>query len=218
MRTTEANGRAIFFDVDGTLIDSRVDLASAVNATRAQLGLSSLPLEAVIACVGHGSRYLFEHAIPECTGRFDEIWPQYRQNYLAHLLDTTTLYPGVAETLHELSRRGWTLGINTSKPAPATHRILEHFGLAELFGAAVIAGGDCAELKPSAQPLVECAARVGHQLSPDDWMVGDSWMDLACAANAGIKGAFCDFGFGSLRDDSTFDARLACFEDLLNFI
>ena len=203
---------AVFFDMDGTLIDSKADLAATVNHTRRDLGLAELPTETVIGFVGRGARYLLEHAIPERTG--EAVAAIFRGHYAEHCCESVTLYPGVRETLEELARRGWRLGVNTNKPNFATRMILEKFGLDGLFGDAVIAGGDCAEMKPSALPLRECAARMGgHRLSADDWMVGDSWTDLDCAANAGVKGAFCAYGFGQLGD-ARYTARLDRFEDL----
>lgn len=204
---------AVFFDMDGTLIDSKADLAATVNHTRRDLGLAELPQATVIGFVGRGARYLLEHAIPERTG--EAVAAIFRSHYAEHCCESVTLYPGVRETLEELARRGWRLGVNTNKPNFATRMILEKFGLDGLFGDAVIAGGDCAEMKPSALPLRECAARMGgHRLSADDWMVGDSWTDLDCAANAGVKGAFCAYGFGQLGD-ARYTARLDRFEDLL---
>ena len=151
---------AIFFDVDGTLVDSRADLAAAVNATRRELGYAELPMEDVVACVGNGARYLLEHAIPEAAGRFDELWPMHLRNYGAHLFDSTTLYPGVRSTLAELHDRSWLMGVVTTKPGTFTRQLLDHFGLARFFGAGVVGGGDCAEMKPSALPLREAAARL----------------------------------------------------------
>ncbi len=191
---------AVFFDLDGTVIDSRADLATGVNATREELGLAPLPQETVIGFVGSGARYLLEHAIPERTGAFDELWPRFVANYRAHMLDETVLYPGVRSAITELHDRGWLLGVNTNKPNFATREILGHFGLLRYFGDAVVAGGDCAEMKPSPMPLRECAARMrGHRLSSHDWMVGDNWTDMECGANAGVKTAFCTFGFGHLN-------------------
>ena len=208
---------AFFFDMDGTLIDSRADLAATVNHTRRDLGLPEISQEAVLACVGQGAKYLLAHAIPERAAEVDRLWELFRSHYAEHMLEHCALYPGVEETLHELARRGCRLGVNTSKPAFATKAILEHFRLDSLFGAAVIAGGDCDEKKPSAKPLIVCAEKLGHSLTPDDWMVGDSWTDLDCAKNAGVKGAFCAFGFGSLGE-SSYDARLESFTELLNVI
>jgi phosphoglycolate phosphatase len=209
---------AAFFDMDGTLIDSRADLASAVNFTRKELGLAPLPQEQVVSFVGCGARYLLENTIPEITGRFDELWPRYLENYGAHMLDETVLYPGVRRTLAELADRGWLMGINTNKPSFATKGILEHFGLLRYFGNAVIADGDCAEKKPSGLPIRECASRMrGHRLSAHDWMVGDNWTDMQSGANACVKTAFCTFGFGNLRE-SRYTIKLNRFDELLRYL
>lgn len=211
---------AVFFDMDGTLIDSRADLAATVNHTRRDLALAELPQEEVLVHVGQGARHLLARAIPECAGvrSPDELWAIFRGHYAEHMLERCQLYPGVRRTLEELRDRGWRLGVNTSKPAFATKAILDHFGLSGLFGNAVVAGGDCAEMKPSAMPLRECAARMGgHRLSSGDWMVGDSWTDMRCAENAGVRGMFCDFGFGRL-DGARFTARIGRFEELLRHL
>lgn len=209
--------KAVFFDLDGTLIDSRLDLTAAVNHTRRDLGMDDLPVDDVLANVGHGAKYLLENSIPGCGPGFEKLWPVFSGHYVEHMLDSTVLYPGVAGTLAELGRRGWKMGVNTNKPSFATGKILEHFGIARHFGAAVIAGGDCAEMKPSAMPLRECAARAGHVLDGSDWMVGDSWADMECAAAAGVKGAFCIFGFGELRG-SRCDAKIDRFDQLLDIL
>lgn len=209
---------AVFFDVDGTLIDSRADFGATVNFTRAELGLAPIPLEEAISYVGNGARYLLEHAIPEVTGRFDEIWPMYKDQYRSHMLDRTVLYPGVRSTLAELHDRGWLMGVNTNKPNFACRAILEHFGIARYFGDAVVAGGDCPEMKPSAMPLREAASRMrGHRLSSHDWMVGDNWTDMDCGANAGVKTAFCTFGFGHLKD-SRCTIRINRLDELLRHL
>ena len=208
--------KAAFFDMDGTLIDSKADLAATVNHTRRDLGLGELPTETVIGFVGRGARYLLDHAIPERTG--ESVAAIFRSHYAEHCCESVTLYPGVRETLEALARRGWLLGVNTNKPNFATRMILEKFGLDRLFGAAVVAGGDCAEMKPSVLPLRACAAQLGgHRLSPDDWMVGDSWTDLDCATNAGVRGAFCAYGFGQLGD-ARYTVRLDRFADLLRHL
>ncbi len=192
---------AVFFDLDGTLIDSRADLVATVNHTRRDFGLAEISMDAALAHVGLGAKYLLSHAIPEKADQVETVWKIFSSHYAEHMLEHVTLYPTVARTLAELKDRGWLLGINTSKPAFAVRTILEHLGVLRYFGNAIVAGGDCPEMKPSAMPLRECAARMrGHRLSSHDWMVGDHWTDMECAANAGIKGAFCTFGFGRLGD------------------
>ena len=209
---------ACFFDMDGTLIDSRADLAATVNHTRRDLGLAELPEEDVLVHVGRGAKYLLAHAIPERAGEADRLWEMFMGHYGEHMLESVQLYPTVRRTLEELSDRGWLLGVNTAKPAFATRAIIEHFGLDRFFRGAVVAGGDCPEMKPSALPLRQCASLMrGHRLSSHDWMVGDNWTDMQCAANAGVKGAFCTFGFGRL-EDSRYTVRINRMEELLRHL
>ena len=164
---------AAFFDIDGTLFDTRADLAATVNHTRADLGLEPKSVDEVMLHVGLGARHLLANAIPERADDVERLWEIFRSHYAEHMLETVEPYPGVRRTLEELRDRGWLLGINTAKPSFATHAILEHFGMARFFGNAVVAGGDCAEMKPSALPLRECASRMrGHRVSSHDWMVG----------------------------------------------
>ena len=212
---------AVFFDIDGTLFDTKADLAATVNHTRRDLGLAEWPEAEVIANVGQGARYLLEKSIPEYGGEgtpAPEVQEIFRSHYAEHCVERVEPYPGVVRTLGELHDRGWLMGINTNKPNFAVKLILEKFGLTRYFGSAVVAGGDCAEMKPSALPLRECASRLrGHRLSSHDWMVGDSWTDLQCAANAGVKAAFCTYGFGQLRD-SRFTIKINRFEELLRHL
>ena len=216
--------KAVFFDLDGTLFDTRADLAATVNHTRRDLGLPEKSEAEIIACVGQGARYLLTHAVPErfaglrdaeSASAFDETWRIFRTHYAEHCCERLTPYPGVLSTLDALAARGWRLGVNTNKPNFAVKAILEKFDLSRRFGAAVVAGGDGIALKPSAASLFACAERMGgHVLSPDDWMVGDSWTDLQCAANAGVRSVFCAFGFGS-RGDSPCTMLINRFDELL---
>ncbi len=210
---------AVFFDMDGTLIDSKADLAATVNHTRRDLGLADLPMETVLGNVGQGARHLLAASIPECASMPpDELLKLFMSHYTEHMTESVQLYPGVYRTLEELADRGWLMGVNTAKPSFATHAILEKFGIKRFFGNAIVAGGDCAEMKPSALPLRECASRMrGHRLSSHDWMVGDNWTDMECAENAGVKTAFCTFGFGRLGD-SRYTVSINRVEELLRYL
>ena len=207
---------AVFFDFDGTLFDTKADLAATVNHTRRDLGLAEWPEAEVIANVGRGAKYLLENSVPERP--FEETWELFRGHYAEHCVERVEPYPGVVRTLGELRNRGWLLGINTNKPNFAVRLILEKFGMTRYFGSAIVAGGDGVELKPSAQSIRECASRLrGHRLSSHDWMVGDSWTDMQCATNAGVKGAFCAYGFGKLKD-SRFTIKINRFDELLRHL
>ena len=207
---------AAFFDFDGTLFDTKADLAATVNHTRRDLGLAEWPEAEVIANVGQGAKYLLENSVPERP--YEDTWELFRSHYAEHCVERAEPYPGVVRTLGELRDRGWLLGINTNKPNFAVRLILEKFGMTRYFGSAIVAGGDGIELKPSAQSIRECASRLrGHRLSSHDWMVGDSWTDMQCATNAGVKGAFCAYGFGKLKD-SRFTIKINRFDELLRYL
>ena len=232
---------AVFFDLDGTLFDTKADLAATVNHTRRDLGLAEWPEEQVIANVGQGAKYLLTNSIPEvlvdggscaslksgedaaspfvdAASPFEQVWDIFKSHYAEHCVERVQPYPGVVRTLGELRDRGWLLGVNTNKPNFAVKLILEKFGFTRYFGSAVVAGGDGIPLKPDAQSLRECASRLrGHRLSSHDWMVGDSWTDMQCATNAGVKGAFCTFGFGRLKD-SRFTVKINRFDELLRHL
>lgn len=207
---------AVFFDIDGTLFDTKADMAATVNHTRRELGLAEITEDEVMTHVGLGARYFLETSIPERP--YDEIHEAFMNHYAEHCAERVQPYPGVVRTLGELHDRGWLMGINTNKPNFAVRLILEKFGMTRYFGSAIVAGGDGVELKPSAQSIRECASRLrGHRLSSHDWMVGDSWTDMQCATNAGVKGAFCTYGFGNLKD-SRFTVKINRFDELLRHL
>ena len=193
--------KTALFDLDGTLIDSRADLALAINLTRQDFALPPKSVAEIVACVGEGVRLLIERAIPERPDVWDEMLLRQRGHYLAHILDHTTLYPGVKETLHALRETGWRLAVVTNKPGPATRMILDGLGVRDCFGA-IVGGGDCPVLKPDPTPLFLAAAQMGVTLDAEDWMVGDNFTDLEAGRRAGVKRCFCSFGFGDPRNET----------------
>ena len=193
--------KTALFDLDGTLIDSREDLALAINLTRQDFDLPPLPTAAVVACIGEGVRVLIERAIPERPDQWDAMLPRQRAHYTAHCLDNTVLYPEVKETLESLRAAGWRLAVVTNKPGAMSRPILEGLGILHLFGA-VVGGGDCPVLKPDPAPLIFAAAQMGATLDATDWMVGDHFTDLESGRRAGVRRCFCRFGFGEARDEA----------------
>ena len=182
------------FDLDGTLIDSRADLAAAVNRMRALHELPPLPLDTVAAYVGDGVRTLALRALEGAPVDPDLAAREISAAYAEHLVDATTAYPGVDAGLRALHAAGHVLGLITNKPAPHARRLLDHFGWTPLFSV-VLGGGDVPELKPSPVPLQEALRRTGH-FPADSWMVGDHHTDLAAARRAGLRSIFLQSGFG----------------------
>lgn len=182
------------FDLDGTLIDSRADLAAATNQMRAQHDLPPLPEEKVVTYVGDGVRQLAIRALEGAPVDPDLAAAQIGAAYAEHLINFTQPYPGVSDGLRALHAAGHTLALATNKPAPHARRLLEHFEWAPLF-AVLLGGGDTPELKPSPLPLQVAMQHTGHSTA-NTWMVGDHHTDLQAARRAGVRSIFLESGFG----------------------
>lgn len=188
--------RTIILDLDGTLADTRHDLAVACNHARGVLGMPALPLADIIACVGEGAVTLIERVTPG-RGADDRAvaLAAFRAFYPAHCTVHTVLYPGVIEMVDALRARGWQLAVATNKPLVPTRLILDHTGLAPRL--AGVRGGDGPK-KPEPTQLLELFAETGAAPAAG-WMVGDHFTDLAAARAAGCRSIFCRWGFGDHR-------------------
>ena len=193
--------KAIFFDLDGTLIDSRADLVTAVNLTRGDFDLPALPAELVASYVGEGLRRLVARAMPESLERLDEAVARARAHYGAHLLDQTTLYPGVAEALRMLGAQGWRRAVVTNKPREFIRSILEGLGVAGEFEAWV-GGGDTVALKPDPAPVWLAASRLGLDDLRGSWVAGDHFTDLEVGRRLALQRCYCRYGFGDPRGEA----------------
>ena len=208
--------KTALFDLDGTLIDSREDLALAINLTRQDFDLPPKSTDEVVACVGEGVRVLIERAIPERPDLWDAMQARQRVHYSAHCLDNTLLYPEIKETLAALCADGWRLAVVTNKPGVLSRPILEGLGILHYFGA-VVGGGDCPVLKPDPAPLICAASQMGVTLDASDWMVGDNFTDLESGRRAGIRRCFCRFGFGETRGEA-FDSEIGRMDEFLTVV
>ena len=188
------NPQLFLFDLDGTLIDSRADLAAATNAMRALHGLPALPLEKVASFVGDGVRVLAARALEGAAVDPDLAAGEISAAYAEHLTDRTMAYPGVDAGLRALRAAGHDLALVTNKPGLHARRLMDHFGWTPLW-AAILGGGDTAELKPSPLPLQTAMQCTGH--GPETtWMVGDHHTDLAAARRAGVRSIYLESGIG----------------------
>ena len=185
----------VVFDLDGTLVDSSVDLANAVNALLLELGAQPLAEPAIIAMVGEGASVLVRRALtaaaldPDTPGALE----RFLAHYDPHLLDHTVPYPGMVEALDRMGGH-LPLAVLTNKPARATELMLEGLGLRRYFRDVI--GGDTAlGRKPDPAGLLHLAATA--KIAPARvLMVGDSPVDLATARNAGTQICLARYGFG----------------------
>ena len=186
--------KALVFDLDGTLIDSKQDLVISVNATLRALGREELPAELVASYVGSGAPVLISRALggaPD-SEEMERALKYFLAHYEEHKLDYTRAYPGVRETLGKLS--GVPMAVLTNKPVNISVRILEALGLAEFFKA-IYGGNSFATKKPDAigaNTILNEFGIAGREAA----MVGDSEVDVQTARNAGMISAIVNFGFG----------------------
>jgi len=183
----------LIFDLDGTLVDSKIDLASSVNAARAAMGLAALSPDLIASCVGHGVRRLIERTLgPTATEEdLQRALTFFLDYYQAHLLDHTVTYPGVREALEQLHDR--TLAVLTNKPVNFTRAILEGLGIGHLW---VYGGNSFGQKKPD--PVGVMQLMRDTECPPHQTMiVGDSDTDVITGRNAGVWTCGVTYGFGS---------------------
>lgn len=186
--------RLLMFDLDGTLVDSRADLAAAVNRMRADYGLPPLPPDVVSGYIGEGARVLVERALHPHPVDPHEALARFLAHYRAHLHDQTVLYPDVRAGLEQLRAAGWQLALISNKPEQSCRALLEHFALAGLF-ASVLGGDSTPHCKPHPEPLLVTLRRLGAR-AEDAWMIGDHRTDLQAARHAGVRSIFLTGGIG----------------------
>ncbi len=185
--------RLLIFDLDGTLIDSKLDLANAVNAARAGAGLPPLDQETIASYVGNGAPTLMRRALG--PGFDDEQVAQalefFLTYYRAHKLDHTRFYPGVPEALEAFGDR--ILAVLTNKPVRISREILEGLGAADRFR--YIFGGNSFENKKPHPEGVRTILEQSGVPAAQAMIVGDSAVDVQTGRNAGIHTCGVSYGF-----------------------
>lgn len=182
---------AVVYDLDGTLVDSREDIAGSVNAMLARMGLPQREPRVVHGFIGEGAERLIRRSLgPLHEARYPEAAPIWREEYARRLLANTRLYPGVRELLAVPPPLRAVL---TNKPGIFARRILEGLGVAGSFRA--VLGGDEGARKPSPDGLLRLCSELGIP-PPDALFVGDSAIDVATARAASVRVCAVTWGLG----------------------
>ena len=187
--------RAFIFDLDGTLIDSKMDIVNSVNAMLRTTGRSELPAQTIASFVGHGAPQLMASVLGKAASESDRetALSTFLRHYEDHPLDETRTYPGVKEGLAALGE--YPKAVLTNKPLRASMQILEGLGLLEFF--TVIYGGDSfATKKPDPAGALSILQELGFPAGQAA-MVGDSDVDIQTARNAGMRAVAVTYGFGN---------------------
>ena len=185
----------IIFDLDGTLIDSRHDLANAVNATLRYMDREPLTNERVYSYVGNGAPVLVRRALGEgaTDAEVAKALEFFLSFYADHDLDYTRLYPGVRETLDRLRDAGKRMAVLTNKPVRMSRHIVDGLGVAPYFFQ--VYGGNSFETKKPDPMGVEALRKEARAPRETTLMVGDSSVDVLTARNAGIPCCCVTYGF-----------------------
>src|SRR5260221_814231 len=213
-KTNDLKVKALVFDLDGTLIDSKMDLVNSVNATLQELKREALPEDLVASYVGSGAPVLIRRALGgnPSEEELKRALAFFLMHYEEHKLDQTRLYPGVAETLAEL--KSLPMSVLTNKPEKISVRILEGLGVAQYFRS--IYGGNSFETKkPDPFGAQQILSEV-NAAPREAGMVGDSAVVVPTPRHAGIPSGIVQFGLRT-RDRAAHPADLYVdrFEELL---
>jgi phosphoglycolate phosphatase len=187
--------RALIFDLDGTLIDSKRDLIFSVNAMLQEMGREQLREDTISSYIGHGAPQLVGRALGNgaTEAERERALKFFLAYYEDHKMDSTCAYPGVPEVLAHLA--AFPMAILTNKPVRISVRILEGLSLAKYFRA--VYGGNSFETKKP-DPLGALTILRDLGAAPAEAMlIGDSEVDVQTARNAGTLAAAVNYGFGT---------------------
>lgn len=201
--------KLLVFDLDGTLIDSTMDLCNSVNAMLAHVGRPSLPDELITSFIGDGVQMLVRRALlAPLTAEGSELGEEqltaallfFLDYYRAHKLDFTYAYKGVLETLaaiqHLPNGQPRKMAVLTNKPVGPSKAICEALGMSPFFFR--IYGGDSFAVKKPDPLGLRTLMDEADALPHETLMIGDSKVDICTARNAGAWALGCTFGLAPL--------------------
>jgi phosphoglycolate phosphatase len=188
--------RCLVLDLDGTLVDSAPDIATALNRLMSARGQPPFTLMEVTRMIGDGVGVLLARAFAARGVAQDAAaHTDFAADYGAHIADQTRPYPGVLATLRQMSETGWRFAVCTNKPVALANVVLEANGLAGYFAA--VGGGDSfPSRKPDPAHLRATLAAAGAEAARAV-MTGDHRNDIAAATGARVPCIFAAWGYGS---------------------
>ena len=209
----------LVFDLDGTLIDSKLDLALSVNATRAHMGMGPLDIGLVSTYVGNGAPVLIRRVLGDQATQLEveEALEFFLEYYREHKLDHTRLYPAVRESLDRLRAARKQLAVLTNKPVAVSRAIVDGLGLGAHFFR--VYGGNSFPFKKPHPIGMEALIAEAAVDRPRALMIGDSAVDVLTARNAGVRSCGVTYGFApeTLRDPAP-DLLVDRMEDLADWV
>jgi len=208
----------IIFDFDGTLTDSKWDIAGAQVWVLRQLGVDTYAEEDLFPHIGKTLEETFSALLPATLHhRIAEAARMYSEYYQPRSLRTTTLFPGVRETLEVLKRRGKRFAVASTKRGVGIRRATDHFGITGYF--VQLQGSDGIPFKPDPAIINKILAEQGWRRE-ETVMVGDTDKDVLVGKNAGV--ATCAVAYGSLTyeelEEHSPDFIIRSFSELMGVV
>jgi len=184
--------KLIMFDLDGTLVDTSKDITNALNYAIKPYGLKDLTVEDTIKMIGEGITRLIEKVLSDEKSQWrDEVIKRFLAYYSEHLIDYSSVYPYVRETLEKLN--GYKKAVISNKKEYLSMKLLDKLGLLKYFNL-VIGSDTTSERKPSPIPVIHVFTKLG--VDPhESIIVGDSNYDIEAGKRAGIKTVAVTYGY-----------------------
>ena len=191
--------KAILFDLDGTLIDSSEGITRSAQYALAHFGIEEPDLEKLYFFIGPPLVDTFMERYGFSKEKAVEAVAVYRERYQDIGIFECSLYPGVRECIAELRRRGYMIGMASSKPEVSCKRILEHFGILGMFDDVVGATFD-GRIDSKEEVLNEVMRRWSDIPRDEMCLIGDTMFDIEGANKAGVPSIAVSFGFGDVDE------------------
>lgn len=214
----DLEGWTLAFDLDGTLVETHLDLVGTLNRMLVLKGLPPAPMEGARNLIGGGARALLIHGFeragaPVEAAHDPALFDAFIADYIEHIADHSRPFEGVVETLETLSARGATLVVVTNKRSDLSELLLGKIDLTRHF-AAIVGPDRVSARKPSGAHLIEAVTSVGGD-PQRAIMVGDAAPDMGCARDAGVPSIGVSFGYTPVPiEDLEPDVIVDAFEDI----
>ncbi len=215
--------KALIFDLDGTLVDTKYDMLEAGNLVfKSQGWVTRLVGFSGLQTAIQGGRAILRYGLKEEGISFNkrlltDYYQLYLNNYDTVLDNKSVNYDGVVATLEKLQIMGVKLGLCTNKPEKHARKLLKRLGLINFFKTSFIGSDTVGVAKPNPKPLLEAIYRLNKR--PEEvFFVGDTNTDAEAAKNANVDFIFCEYGHGSiyeLANGESATIKIKTFKDLI---
>jgi phosphoglycolate phosphatase len=207
--------KLIIFDLDGTLVDTSIDITNALNYALKPYGLKDITVDETVKMVGEGITRLIEKLLgDEKIQARDDVIKRFLDYYSEHLIDYSSVYPYVRETLDKLN--GYKKAVISNKREYLSTELLGKLDLLKYFNL-VIGSDTTSERKPSAIPVIHAVTKlaVGPQ---ESIIVGDSNYDIEAGKKAGVKTVAVTYGYRERQYLKDADYIIDSIEELLELL